>query len=104
MKKSLERLVKTLTLSLGISVGVLGFSNKAKAQCNQPFTPDQYTIALWHFDENSGSTTYDATQNYTGQIKRYPNTLEPNLWTNGIFNSALMFDGQSYVEVNPSPY
>ena len=34
-----------------------------------PFEPDQYTIALWHFDEGSGATAADATGNgFTGSL------------------------------------
>ncbi len=34
-----------------------------------PFEPDQYTLALWHFDEGEGDTAADATGNgFTGTL------------------------------------
>jgi len=34
-----------------------------------PFEPDQFTLALWHFDEGSGNMTADATGNgFTGYL------------------------------------
>ena len=53
------------------------------------------TAALWHFNENTGGTTADATTNgNTG-------TLNGPVWTTGRFGAGLSFDGTNdYVLVN----
>ncbi len=53
------------------------------------------TAALWHFNENSGTPTADATTNGNN------GTLNGPTWTTGRFEAGLNFDGvNDYVLVN----
>lgn len=57
-----------------------------------------HPVAIWHFDENTGTTAYDATS-YNNDGTVYGPT-----WTGGYTNSALNFNGNwDYVEVQNSP-
>jgi hypothetical protein len=59
-------------------------------------------IGYWKFDEGVGNVTYDSSQGNYGLIHDGPN-LTRNLWTNGIYNYSLQFDGvDNYVEVPDS--
>ncbi|MGB7053997.1 MAG: LamG-like jellyroll fold domain-containing protein, partial [bacterium] len=61
-------------------------------------TADTSTIGLWHFDEGSGDTVYDASPNGNH------GTIFDATWTVGRFGSALHFDGvDDYVRVLNSP-
>ncbi|MCG2824966.1 MAG: DUF2341 domain-containing protein, partial [Thermoplasmatales archaeon] len=61
------------------------------------FTVDEHTVALWHFNEGSGTTTYDETPNDND------GTINGATWTTGKFGSALSFDGDGdYVEIPDS--
>ncbi len=52
-------------------------------------------VAAWHFDEGTGSTVYDETNN------DYDGTINGAIWTTGKFGKALNFDGiDDYVNVN----
>jgi hypothetical protein len=58
-----------------------------------------HTVALWHFDENSGDTAFDETENNND------GTLMPAspAWVSGYSGSALEFDGiDDYLEVPDS--
>jgi len=58
----------------------------------------RHPVAIWHLDENAGSTAFDATS--------YDNdgTVTGPTWTPGYSNSALNFNGSSdYVLVQHSP-
>ena len=63
------------------------------------FTPDANTVALWDFNENSGSIVHDLTNNHNdGQLQREAT------WVQGIEGSALQFDGiDDYVNVSNNP-
>jgi hypothetical protein len=62
-----------------------------------PFSSDQYTIALWHFDENSGDSVFDASgHGNSGKIYGAQ-------WVQGEFGSALQFDGTDSVKVLDNP-
>ncbi|WP_455391919.1 LamG-like jellyroll fold domain-containing protein [[Eubacterium] cellulosolvens] len=50
---------------------------------------DSNTIALWHFNEGTGSTVYDATTNNND------GTRSGAIWTTGRFGGALSFDGSN---------
>jgi len=57
------------------------------------FTADANTVALWHFNEGSGTTLTDASGN------GHHGTINGATWANGIEGNALSFDGASdYVE------
>ncbi len=52
------------------------------------------TIALWHFDEGSGTTAYDETENDND------GTINGATWTTGKIGKALSFDGvDDYVNI-----
>jgi hypothetical protein len=67
---------------------------------HEEYIVDANTIALWHFNEGSGTTVYDATTNNNdGTI----NVNGAN-WTTGKFGDCLDFDGvDDYVELPDSP-
>jgi len=51
-------------------------------------------VAIWHFDENSGSTAGDSSGNNND------GTIYGAIWTSGKINSALYFDGNDdYVDI-----
>jgi len=76
-----------------------GFSDKIKLDNEGiqiqvfPLKNDSFTTALWHFNEGTGSTTYDDT------INDNDGTLNGATWINGRFGNALSYDGNDYVEV-----
>jgi hypothetical protein len=65
----------------------------------RPMGVDGNTIALWHFDEGTGSTVYDESPNgNNGTLVNGPT------WTTGRFGTALHFNGENqYVRVPDSP-
>jgi LruC domain-containing protein len=65
----------------------------------QPFKVDDHTVALWHFDEGSGSKVYDATTNNND------GTIKGATWTSGMWDDALKYDGSGsqHVEVPQDP-
>jgi hypothetical protein len=54
------------------------------------------TVALWHFNENSGTTASDATGYHHGVVQNAS-------WTTGRFGSALSFGGDDRVEIADHP-
>lgn len=84
-----------------------GFANLVECQCNAgtyarspvglnyiridvsagPFTPDAYTMALWHCNEGSGSILHDSSPNGND------GTISGATWSSGRFGGALQFDG-----------
>ena len=63
------------------------------------YTADQISsrssglVGLWHMNENSGTTTKDATQNGNN------GTITGATWVTGEFGRALSFDGNDYVTI-----
>ena len=53
-------------------------------------------VALWHFDENSGTTAYDSTENIND------GTISGASWVDGKLGKSLSFDGNDYVMVPDS--
>ncbi len=63
-----------------------------------PLGVDANTIALWHFDEGTGNTVYDASPNGNNGT-----LVNGATWTTGRFGSALHFNGENqYVRVPDS--
>ena len=53
-------------------------------------------VAIWHFDEGTGSIAYDSSGN------NYDGTIHGASWTNGINQSSLDFDGNNdYIDLPP---
>lgn len=50
-------------------------------------------VAQWKFDEGSGSTVYDSTENNNDGTMYYMSTSTGGGWANGQFGTALSFDG-----------
>jgi hypothetical protein len=72
---------------------VVFMMNVFAAQPNAPFSADPYTVALWHFDENAGDSAFDVSGNgNSGKIYGAK-------WVQGVFGSALQFDGTDSVKV-----
>jgi len=61
---------------------------------------DAYTVALWHFDEGTGTTAGDASGNANhGTIHGATWTGTPPTWVEGKYGMALQFDGvDDYVD------
>jgi len=58
-----------------------------------PYSPDELTIGLWHFDETAGTTVTDASiHQLDGQLQGTP-TREASSKTN--FGNDILFDGQN---------
>jgi hypothetical protein len=57
-----------------------------------PFEMDTSTLALWHFDENTGTTAYGEEP---GDALRWPSNFDGTGegWASGYFGSGLSFDG-----------
>ena len=73
--------IAVLVLVLGFSVNTLGLSTTG-------------LVAYWTFDEGSGDTAHDSTGTNNGTLLNGP------VWTTGIVNGALEFDGNNdYVDV-----
>ncbi|NLC59064.1 MAG: LamG domain-containing protein, partial [Armatimonadetes bacterium] len=54
----------------------------------QPFSPDEHTLLLYHFDEGEGTVARDSgPHGYDGEV-------QGARWTNGRFDKALRFDGK----------
>jgi hypothetical protein len=65
--------------------------------CPYPYGVDNDTVALWHFNEASGSTVYDEIGLHTGDVQGAPNTTE------GPFGTARILGGSgsgSYITVS----
>ena len=52
------------------------------------YTSDANTVALWHFNDGSGSTASDASSSENN------GTVTDATWTQGLFGQALSFDGE----------
>ncbi|MFH2202830.1 MAG: FG-GAP-like repeat-containing protein [Elusimicrobiota bacterium] len=63
-----------------------------------PVAPDSGTISLWHFDEQSGITWYDAAGPNRNDLSIVAGGMTR---THGRFGSALLFDGVSYLRAVP---
>ena len=67
----------------------------ASSMAEGEFQPDQYTVALYHFNEGSGTTIHDASGNGND------GTIHGATWTTeGKFGDALSFDGNSYIDID----
>ena len=79
-----------VTVSLA---GVLGMATAARAQ----FSADSDTVALWHFDDGTGSTAVDAAGNgFDLSLGRYPGdgsngAVLPTWVVRGCFDGAIHF-------------
>jgi len=59
---------------------------------------DSSAVAMWHFDEGSGTTAYDETDNDND------GTINGATWTTGKYGKALSFDGvDDYISILPDP-
>lgn len=58
------------------------------------FQADANTIALWHFDETSGDTAFDASGN------EYHAIVSNKMWGAGKFDGGLLFSGEKVVLAN----
>ncbi len=69
------------------------------ASQDREFEPDEYTVALYHFNEGTGKSITDTSGN-GNQGTAYGNIS----WTSGRFGYALSFDGnEGYVRIPDSP-
>ena len=68
-----------------------------QTQESRELEEDENTVALWHFNEGSGDTVYDETDNDNDGI------INGAKWTDGISGKALEFDGEDdYVSFSES--
>ena len=72
------------------------------ARTNNSVFLDPYTIALWHFDEGMGTTTFDDTGNgHVGVLGGDGLGSDLPAWTTGKYGYGLNFDGSNdYVDGN----
>ncbi len=93
--KYLRRILILVVFVLMLSL----VSNIIFATCsNGEYIQDVNTVALWHFNEGSGTIVYDSTGNHNGTL------TGANYSLNSIFNSnySIYFDGiNDYVGFNP---
>lgn len=76
--------------SLQIPVSGIGEDYRAK----EPYAVDDFTLALYHFEETSGTVITDATGKHNGQL--YNNGTRPE----GYFGKAVHLDGKTaYITV-----
>ncbi len=87
--------MKTILIVLSF---FLILQSTGNAQTPAPFTADEYTVALWHFDETSGTLVRDASA-FGNHGYANGTTI-----TDGRFGAARSFNGMSdYIHVyNPS--
>lgn len=65
---------------------------------NEPFTPDEHTLALWHLDEGQGNIIHDSSGHGNDGI------IYGAAWATGRFGSGLDFvNSIDYVEVQNNP-
>lgn len=77
-----------------VSMLSTAFVTTARAQ----YLVDPHTVALWHFDEGSGTTLHDETGVNDGTIYGNPT------WVDGKFGKALQLDGvDDYIRVPDDP-
>ncbi|MBI4020558.1 MAG: hypothetical protein HY367_04455 [Candidatus Aenigmarchaeota archaeon] len=69
------------------NAGTSDISITASLMQTNPYQPDANTRALWHLDEGSGATGFDATGNHNGMLSG------PFSWVPGRFGSAVDFSG-----------
>ncbi len=79
----LQSLLAFILVVLMIFVGTFA---GVKISNSQPPSSDQFTVALWHFDEGTGVFAYDATGINNG-------TIVGASWVSGMYGTALSFDG-----------
>ncbi|MBT3691021.1 hypothetical protein HOG16_02130 [Candidatus Woesearchaeota archaeon] len=92
--------MKKLILICLLLVSVVGLSQLAYSMDKnlEEYEVDENTVALWHFNENSGTVVYDETDN------GYDGDINGPIWVEGRFGSALDFDGvDDYIFVANSP-
>ncbi|MFH1725798.1 MAG: LamG-like jellyroll fold domain-containing protein [Elusimicrobiota bacterium] len=88
--QALERVVYGL-VAAALFAAAMTFSTEARAV---ELPVDAHTAALWHFDEGSGITLFDATGNGHDGI------LHGATWADGKFGEGLQFDGiDDYVDI-----
>ena len=71
------------------------------ALINGTYGLDPSAVGIWHFDEGSGTLVHDETPNCNnGTLGGDGNGTDIPVWTQGVFNSALGFDGvDDYVAI-----
>ncbi|MCK5559128.1 MAG: LamG domain-containing protein, partial [Thermoplasmata archaeon] len=74
------------------------------ARLKGEFDVDANTVALWHFDENTGTTAFDETSNKNdGTLGGNGLGTDLPIWTTGRIESGLKFDGtDDFIEVADS--
>ena len=81
--------MRTRILQVAVVVFMLAIGSLA----GEEYLPDANTVALWHFNEGTGTVTHNAT-NSSGE---YDAALEGTTWTSGYFSSAVQFGASSSV-------
>ncbi len=81
--------MRTLTYLLAVACIVsVSTANAASPDPTSPFTPDEHTLLLYHFDEGQGAVAKDSSgHGYDGEVRGAQ-------WVEGRFGKALRFDGE----------
>ena len=77
-----------INLSCSHNLNISDDEVKIKGIKKKPLEVDNQTVALWHFDEGTGSMVFDATTNNNDGTFQYSPT-----WTTGQFDNGLNFSG-----------
>jgi hypothetical protein len=70
-----------------LALAVPSFAQIVGGSPLQPFTPDEHTLLLYHFDEGQGAIAHDASgHGYDGEVRNA-------VWDKGRFGGGLQFNG-----------
>ena len=88
MDQRLHSLIAPLSFALALVAGAA--QGGAESDWTRPFTPDEHTVVLYHFDEGSGNETRDALGDpeLTLRAKRALWGQAQRLWINSAFRAS----------------
>ena len=102
MKNKKKTIIIAILISLTVVGGGFALNGYFGGGGNIPSdTMTRGLVAYWSFDEGTGTTTYDGSDN--GNHGTFVTVASSPKWTNGKVGGALSFDGvDDYVEVPDS--
>ena len=83
-----------LIISLALAILISGLYHAADAATGFEYRPDEHTIGLWHFNEGSGATVKDESQNnIKAEIEGKPDWGKDG-WNKEGGGKSFVFDGK----------